>query len=122
VTSQNLNKGTPVLVAIYNSGQARSSVIRLKVPNGNVQVVQHSGGANLPTDVICSNSTDTTDCDLFFRDTFASFSIAYYYLKPSTTSNQVTAQNFVPNTVYSVNDNQTLVKILLYLRLLIKLQ
>jgi len=108
VTYQNLNKGTPVLVAIYNSGQSRSSVIRLKVPNGKVQVVQHQTGADLPTDVICSNSTDTTDCDLFFKDDFSSFGISYYYLKPSTISNQVSAQNFVPNTVYPINSNQSI--------------
>ena len=87
----------------------RSSIIRLKVPNGNVQVVQQSTGANLPTDVICSNSTDTTDCDLFFKDTFASFSTGYYYLKPSSTSNQITPQNLSPNTVYSINANQSIV-------------
>ncbi len=109
MTYQNLNKGTPVLVAIYNSGQMRSSIIRLKVPNGKVQVVQQSTGANLPTDVICSNSTDTTDCDLFFKDNFASFSTGYYYLKPSTTSNQVTPQTLAPNTVYSINANQSIV-------------
>ena len=85
-------------------------MIRIKVPNGQVQVVQQSTGANLPTDVICSNSTDTTDCDLFFKDTFASFSIGYYYLKPSTASNQVTPQTFAPNTVYSINANQSIVE------------
>lgn len=114
MTYQNLNKGTPVLVAIYNSGQMRSSIVRLKVSNGKVQVVQQSTGADLPTDVVCSNSTDTTDCDLFFKDTFASFSIGYYYLKPSTTSNQVTPQNFAPNTVYSINANQSIVTFILH--------
>jgi len=70
-----------------------------------------STGENLLTDVICSNATDTTDCDLFFIDEFAGFSTSYYYLKSIDTSNQVTPKNLVPNDVYDINPTQSIVNL-----------
>jgi catechol 2,3-dioxygenase-like lactoylglutathione lyase family enzyme len=108
VTYQNLGKNTSVLLTIYNSGKARNSTIRVKVPNGYVQVKDSTGNL-LPTDVICSNSTDSTDCNLFFTNAFTGFGISYFYLVPSATSNQVTAQPFAAGKTYQISPSQSIV-------------
>lgn len=108
VTYQNLPKGTPVLMSIFNPAETRNSTVRVKVPNGNVQVLS-STGASIPTDIICSNLTDATDCDLFFTSQFNGYTLNYFYLTQTPSNNKVAP---IPLTKtaksVSINSQQTL--------------
>jgi len=102
------NNSSSVLLSIYNSGKARNSTIRVKVPSGFVQVKDTTGNL-LPTDIICANATDTTDCDLFFTNSFSGFGLSYFYLVSTTTSNQVTAQTYSAGKTIQINPSQSLI-------------
>lgn len=106
-TFNNLKNNKPVLLVINNPAQTRDSTVRVKVPNGNVQAADVNGTL-IDTDVICSNSTDTTDCDLFFKANFEGYSISYFYLKPSSTSNQRAAQTITYGTYYPISSTQSI--------------
>lgn len=108
-TYQNLPKGVPVLMSIFNPAEARTSTVRVKVPSGNVQVL-NSMGNNIPTDVICSNLTDATDCDLFFTSQFSGYALNYFYLKQTILSNKVAPSvlsKTTPRSI-SINPNQSI--------------
>jgi len=106
-TYNNLKTNKPVLLVINNPAQGRNSTVRVKVPNANVQATDVNG-TNINTDVICSNKTDTSDCDLFFGASFEGYTISYFYLKPSSTSNQVTAQQITYGKDYPISATQSI--------------
>jgi len=71
--------------------------------------VKNSQGIQVPTDVICSNRTDTTDCDLFFTSSFPELAVSYFYLAPSTTSNLVQPQDYSAGKAFQISPTQSLV-------------
>jgi hypothetical protein len=113
---QGLSKNQGVLVAIYNPLQTgRDQIVRLKVPTTKVQVYSlnnQTEKVNLDTDVICSNLTSLTDCDLYFLDHFEAFTLNHYLLQPTSQSNQVLSLNAIDATAtlktVSVGHNKTL--------------
>jgi len=120
VTYKNLQDKTPVLIAVYNSGPARLSTIQAKVPHAKVQGEKlnfvfvdflqafHADGSPIPTDVICANDQDPTDCELFFFDNFKSYDTAYYYLQSGSESNAIGAQEIKFNQDYNINPSQAI--------------
>lgn len=90
--TQKLVLNSSLLVAIHNTIQERDQVVRIKVPQTNIQVYTLSktrGMLKLETDIICSNKTSPNDCDLFFFDHFNATSTQFYTLKSVPYSNQV---------------------------------
>jgi len=107
VTYNNLLTNKNVLVAVYNPAQARNSTVHIKVPTGHVQAFDRDL-AKIPTDVICTNKTDGTDCDLFFTTSLPAYDKAYFWLKYALLTNEVTSQQIVYNHEYPINQNQTI--------------
>lgn len=68
----------------------------------------HADGSSIPTDVICDNSNDNTDCELFFSDNFKRYDTAYYFLQKGTQSNEATAQEIKFNQDYDISPTQTI--------------
>jgi Glycosyl hydrolases family 38 C-terminal domain. len=92
-------------MAVYNPAQTRTSVMRVKVPNGNAQVYDVRGN-RITTDVVCANITDVTDCDVFFTTRFNGSSLNYFYLEPAFNTRELIMTNLTFNKPYRINDEQ----------------
>mmetsp|Transcript_32995 Transcript_32995/g.29886 ORF Transcript_32995/g.29886 Transcript_32995/m.29886 type:complete len:177 (+) Transcript_32995:1182-1712(+) len=106
-TFNGLQQGASVLLAIYNPAAERSQSVRTKVPNGNLKV-QNWNGETIDADVMCSNSTDITDCDLYFEAYFQPYSLNYFKLMPSDTSIEVGKTPFDRDLEFSFIEDQKL--------------
>jgi hypothetical protein len=53
------------LVSLYNPGPKDTYSIRIKVPPKELDLVI-SNNQTISGDIICSNTKDQSDCDLFF--------------------------------------------------------
>jgi len=107
VTYNNLLNLKDVLVGIYNPAQARNSTVRIKVPNGRVQAFDQNL-TKIDTDVLCTNKTDSTDCDLFFTASFPAYGKSYFWLKNSILSNEVKPQQITYGQEYPINQLQSI--------------
>ncbi len=106
-TYSSLQKNQAVLLAIYNPTVSRTLTTRVKVPSGKLLIVD-SKANNIKGDVICANTTDTTDCDLFFNYNYPGYNYTYIVLLPSLISIQVNPSNLITNTNYSINGAQSI--------------
>lgn len=89
--TRDLSVETPVIVALFSAINKNESVIRLKVSRNDI-IVLNEEGLRITSDIICANSTNTTDCDLFFADALVENSFRYYLLKVDAgQSNELTA-------------------------------
>jgi len=108
VTWNKISNNQQVLLSIYNPTQSRVSPIQLKVPNQeNLQIFDTKNNA-IPTDIICANQTDTTDCDLFFSANLTSYNLTYFYLRLSNQSNLVHFQIINYGKPYPISSTQSL--------------
>ena len=99
----NIPKGQSILLSSYNPAITRISVFRVKVPNLHVQATTLNG-TSIPTDVICSNVTDATDCDLFFTTQVNGYSMNYFYLKQIQFTNAATKSSLpFAGATYQIN-------------------
>ena len=87
-----------MLLNIYNPHNTRDRMIRVKVPNVNVTVVD-SNNTPLTADRFCTNSTDTNNCDLFFMASLDGYSLNYYKVIPSKENNLVPESKFDSNRI-----------------------
>jgi hypothetical protein len=108
VTYTSLPKGESILISAFNPAITRNSTFRIKVPNVNVQATSLNG-AQIPSDVICANVTDATDCDLFFTTQVTGYSMNYFYLKPIQFSNAATKTSLpFSGATYQINAQQSI--------------
>ncbi|KAL4481724.1 hypothetical protein ABPG74_007813 [Tetrahymena malaccensis] len=87
-TYKTLNSGKTVLINVYNPSVARSIIVKVKVPNVIFTLI-NSQNQPIYGEVFCVNETDSTDCDLYFQDSFEGYSYNYYKLVPGSGSNQI---------------------------------
>jgi hypothetical protein len=106
-TYSSLQKNLGVLLTIYNPTVSRSLITRVKVPTGKV-IILDSRGATIKGDVICANTTDATDCDLFFNYNYPGYNYTYIFVLPSLISIQVTPSTLSTNTNYTINSAQSI--------------
>eukprot|EP01016_Furgasonia_blochmanni_P032995 TRINITY_DN3415_c0_g1_i6.p1 TRINITY_DN3415_c0_g1~~TRINITY_DN3415_c0_g1_i6.p1 ORF type:complete len:779 (+),score=127.44 TRINITY_DN3415_c0_g1_i6:782-3118(+) len=111
ITSTNLTNNEAVLLAVFNPAAARKSVIRVKVPHGNLSVIDMEND-ELTVDVICPEEDDDSDCDLFFFTSLPAFDMSYFKIVPSDDSKELTgkpARTWSYHSVtYRINDEETL--------------
>lgn len=78
-----LTKNQPLMLAIYNPGLTRQLVIKVKVPNNKLDVLDWKN-KNLVADLICANKTDKKDCDLYFSASLQGYALNYFKLVPNS--------------------------------------
>lgn len=55
----------PIVAAIYNPGPAVTTTILIKIPKVLIDVIDINNNL-LVADIICANSTEANNCDLYF--------------------------------------------------------
>ena len=63
--SRALKSGKRVLLQLYNPGPDGAYPVRVKVDSSPISLVG-ANNASIPAEIICSNSKDPEDCELFF--------------------------------------------------------
>lgn len=110
-TSEVFNSKEWALVAIYNPGDLVQRVGRLKVPSGFFSLAKLGGnGSELVQDVLCSNLTDPSDCDLYFEDSFKANALSVYNLTKTTKDMQIQGVPLPESEPLSlkINENDTM--------------
>lgn len=109
-----LLNGSNVLIAVYNSLNSGTKTIRVKVPTSNI-TLKDSHANEILADVICANTIDAEDCDLFFSFPFDGHETTFFYIIPNNSnsmlvqpSDTVKSPNLYKEYKISLNESITI--------------
>lgn len=73
----------PVLLSIYNPGPGMAKTLQIKIPKVFLDVIDIANNL-LDADIICANSSNSGNCDLYFNAQLQSYSLNYFKLVPNS--------------------------------------
>ena len=86
-----------MVLSIFNPGKSRKLIIKAKVPNDNLEVLDESNKI-IQTDIICSAdiyyNTGKPDCDLYFEADLISLEFKHYKVRHATSSKSKQSQSY----------------------------